>query len=77
MRALSTAHDVTVAESHRLLPIWIVPLLTLILVLWTSPLVALTKGRRSRESQRDPSAQGTCLVVSAARCLPHHTILLP
>jgi hypothetical protein len=41
-------YGVSVAETHNLLPMWIVPLLSLTLVFWTALLVALTKPKRRR-----------------------------
>jgi len=39
----AAAYGVSVAEVHSLLPIWIVPLLTLVLVIWIAAVLALTK----------------------------------
>ena len=46
--------DVSVAEVHQFLPIWLVPLLSVALVAWVSALVALTKPR----SELTPSRSG-------------------
>jgi hypothetical protein len=39
----AAGYGVSVAEIHRLLPMWIVPLLTLVLVIWSGVVLALTK----------------------------------
>ena len=43
---LASGYGVSVAEIHRLLPTWIVPLLTLALVIWSGVVLALTKPTR-------------------------------
>ncbi len=48
---VASAYGVTVAEAHRLQPIWIVPLLTLAFVVWAGVLGALTK-RKLRPAQQ-------------------------
>jgi hypothetical protein len=40
---VASAYGVTVAEAHRLQPLWIIPLLTLAFVAWAGVLGALTK----------------------------------
>ncbi|HUJ09232.1 MAG TPA: sigma-70 family RNA polymerase sigma factor [Verrucomicrobiae bacterium] len=40
---VASAYGVTVAEAHRLQPVWIVPLLTLAFLIWSGAVVALTK----------------------------------
>jgi RNA polymerase sigma factor (sigma-70 family) len=43
---VARAYGVTVAEAHDLLPIWIIPVLTLALVAWTAVVVTLTKNSK-------------------------------
>ncbi len=43
---VASSYGVTVAEAHRLQPLWIVPLLTLALVLWAMLLAAIMKRKR-------------------------------
>ena len=40
---VASVYGVTVAEAHRLQPVWIVPLLTLALVMWTGLVLGLTR----------------------------------
>jgi RNA polymerase sigma factor (sigma-70 family) len=40
---VANAYGVTVAEAHNLLPIWIIPVLTLALIAWTAVVITLTK----------------------------------
>lgn len=40
---IAAARGISVAEAHRLLPFWIVPLLTLVLLIWCGVALALTK----------------------------------
>jgi RNA polymerase sigma factor (sigma-70 family) len=40
---VASAYGVSVAEIHHRLPTWIVPLLTLVLVIWSEVVIALTK----------------------------------
>jgi hypothetical protein len=40
---VARAYGVTVAEAHNLQPIWIIPVLTLVLVAWSALVIALTK----------------------------------
>ena len=42
---VASVYGVTVAEAHRLQPIWIVPVLTLAFVVWAGVLTALTKAK--------------------------------
>jgi uncharacterized protein Usg len=42
----AAGYGVSVAEIHNRLPTWIVPLLTLVLVIWTGVVLALTKPKR-------------------------------
>jgi hypothetical protein len=44
--SLAAFRGVDIAEIHRLLPVWAVPLATLTLLIWTGVLVALTKPPR-------------------------------
>jgi H+/Cl- antiporter ClcA len=39
--------DVSVAELHQFLPIWLVPVLTLALIAWIVALIAITKPNRT------------------------------
>jgi hypothetical protein len=43
---LAFRHECTLAEIHGLLPVWVVPSLTLVLVLWVVLILALTKPYR-------------------------------
>jgi hypothetical protein len=40
---VAKAYGVTVAEAHNLQPIWIIPVLTLALIAWTTVVITLTK----------------------------------
>jgi len=40
---LASGYGVSVAETHRMFPMWIVPLLTLVLAIWIAAVLALTK----------------------------------
>jgi len=40
---VASAYGVTVAEAHRLQPVWIVPLLTVAFLIWSGVVLALTK----------------------------------
>ena len=40
---VAKAYGVTVAEAHKLQPIWIIPVLTLALIAWTAVIITLTK----------------------------------
>jgi hypothetical protein len=42
---VASAYGVTVAEAHRLQPLWIVPLLTLAFVVWAGVVSVLTKAK--------------------------------
>ena len=42
---VASAYGVTVAEAHNLQPIWIIPILTLALIAWTTLVITLTKPR--------------------------------
>jgi RNA polymerase sigma factor (sigma-70 family) len=42
----AAGYGVSVAEIHNLLPTWIVPVLTLVLVIWSAVVLALTKPKR-------------------------------
>ena len=53
---LACAHGVSVAEMHRLRPLWRVPLLTSAVVLWTGAVWVLT--RPKRRSRRNPAEKG-------------------
>lgn len=39
--------DVSVAQIHQLLPIWLLPLLSLALIVWIVTLIAITKPNRT------------------------------
>ena len=39
--------DVSVAQIHQFLPIWLLPLLSLALVAWVAALIAITKPNRT------------------------------
>jgi RNA polymerase sigma factor (sigma-70 family) len=43
---VASAYGVTVAEAHNLQPIWIIPVLTLALIAWTTLVMTLTKPKR-------------------------------
>jgi hypothetical protein len=43
---VAAAYGVTVAEAHNLQPIWIIPVLTVVLIAWTGLVITLTKRRR-------------------------------
>ncbi len=43
---VASAYGVSVAEAHHLQPLWLVPVLTLAFVLWTTLVVALTRPKR-------------------------------
>jgi RNA polymerase sigma factor (sigma-70 family) len=43
---LASGYAVSVAETHRMFPIWMIPLLSLILVIWTGVFLTLTKPKR-------------------------------
>jgi hypothetical protein len=43
---LASRYGVSVAEVHRMFPIWMVPLLSLILVIWTGLFLTLTNPKR-------------------------------
>ncbi len=51
---LAARREVSLAEFHRLLPAWVVPLLTLTLLLWIGVLLVLTKPKRIHEQQPEP-----------------------
>ena len=44
---VASAYGVTVAEAHDLQPIWIIPVLSLALVVWSALVIALTKPKSS------------------------------
>ena len=46
---LASGYGVSVAEIHRMFPMWIVPLLTLVLAIWTAAFLALTKPKTRAE----------------------------
>jgi len=48
---LAAGYGVSVAETHRLFPMWMIPLLTLALVLWTGVFLALTNPKRRLPKQ--------------------------
>jgi hypothetical protein len=48
---LAFRHGCSLAEIHSLLPVWVVPLLTLALVLWAGLILALTKPMRRGPSR--------------------------
>ena len=52
---VASAYGVTVAEAHRLQPVWIVPLLTLAFLIWSGVVVALTKSKRVARFPRNPA----------------------
>ena len=39
-------NGVSLAEMHRLMPLWLIPLLTLVLLIWTGTVLFLTKPKR-------------------------------
>jgi RNA polymerase sigma factor (sigma-70 family) len=43
---VASAYGVTVAEAHNLLPIWIIPVFTLILIAWTALVLTLNKPKQ-------------------------------
>jgi RNA polymerase sigma factor (sigma-70 family) len=40
---VARAHGVTVPEAHQLLPLWLIPVLTLVLIAWTALVITLTQ----------------------------------
>ena len=44
---MASRYEVSVAEIHRMFPTWIIPVLTLALVLWVAVLFAITRPKRS------------------------------
>jgi hypothetical protein len=49
---VATSYGISVAEAREVLPTWIVPVLTLALVVWVALVVAVTqRGRPSPNSQ--------------------------
>ncbi len=44
---VASAYGVSVAEIHNVLPVWMVPVLTLVLVIWSGILLAVTRPKRS------------------------------
>jgi len=44
---LAARREVSLAEFHRLLPVWVIPLLTLTLLIWIGMVLVLTKPNRS------------------------------
>jgi RNA polymerase sigma factor (sigma-70 family) len=48
---MATRHECSLAEIHRLLPVWVIPVLTLALVLWVGLVLALTKPTRRSTSR--------------------------
>ncbi len=51
---VASAYGVTVAEAHRLQPVWIVPLLTLVFLIWSGVVSALTKPKSVTRFPRKP-----------------------
>ncbi|MGD1020147.1 MAG: sigma-70 family RNA polymerase sigma factor [Verrucomicrobiia bacterium] len=43
---MAAAHECSLAEMHRLLPMWVIPVLTLALLAWSGLVFALTKPKR-------------------------------
>lgn len=55
---VASAHGVSVAEIHHLRPMWMVPLLTLALLIWVTVLLLLTSPRRRRICELQDTSNG-------------------
>jgi len=80
---LAARREVSLAEMHRLLPPWLIPVLTLALMTWIGILLAITKPKRSASRHagggngRGNKAKGLFLLMLLAGCLPTFICPMP
>ncbi|MGB8370444.1 MAG: RNA polymerase sigma factor [Limisphaerales bacterium] len=73
---LAARREASLAEIHRLLPPWLIPVLTLALLTWIGILLAITKPKRSAsrheggENGRGNNVKGLLLLMLLAGCFP-------
>jgi RNA polymerase sigma factor (sigma-70 family) len=53
---LAARSEVSVAEFHRVLPAWVIPLLTLALLIWAGLVTAMTRPKQSASRHEGPAA---------------------